>query len=243
MSKRPRRPESPPRAQADRPAANTGVRRAASWIGRPCSPAAFATLAAALSAQTAHRTAHSSAHAATPKVEVAPGTLVRWAAAGHEALRDGGPLLEGDGRRVLLPDRRAPQAGHGRGHAVERQEAGERADRRRRSPYGTEDVTLPDIPQAHPTPEDEARNAREQERVAAVWKRKPGPARFSLPLGNPAKELPEARRSAGIASSTASPPTSPTWARTTRWRRARRFSRRPTEKSCSRRRCSIRATA
>jgi murein DD-endopeptidase MepM/ murein hydrolase activator NlpD len=81
------------------------------------------------------------------------------------------------------------------------------------SSYGSEDVQLPDIPQAHPTPEDEARNAREQERVAAIWRRKAGPARFSLPLGNPAKQLPEGKTSAGPAPSTACPRTSRTWGR------------------------------
>jgi len=56
-----------------------------------------------------------------------------------------------------------------------------------------EDVELPDIPQAHPTAEDEARNAREQKRVDAIWRRKPGAARFSLPLGDPAEKLPEGK--------------------------------------------------
>src|SRR6476469_4577054 len=77
MPKRPRRPESPLRAQAHPPAGGRPVSACASaWIARTV------LAAAALPAQSAHRTAHGSAHAATPKVEVAPGTLVRWAAPG-----------------------------------------------------------------------------------------------------------------------------------------------------------------
>lgn len=56
--------------------------------------------------------------------------------------------------------------------------------------YGTEDIQLPDIPQAHPSPEDERRNAREQLGIAKVWKRRERPARFTLPLGAPANPLP-----------------------------------------------------
>jgi murein DD-endopeptidase MepM/ murein hydrolase activator NlpD len=59
--------------------------------------------------------------------------------------------------------------------------------------YGTEEIDLGDIPQANPTPEDLQRNAREQARVNKVWKRKEGPAKFSLPLGAPAAHLPPAK--------------------------------------------------
>ncbi len=59
--------------------------------------------------------------------------------------------------------------------------------------YGTEEIDLGDIPQAHPSPEDLQRNAREQARVSRVWKRKEGPAKFALPLGVPAEHLPPAK--------------------------------------------------
>jgi murein DD-endopeptidase MepM/ murein hydrolase activator NlpD len=59
--------------------------------------------------------------------------------------------------------------------------------------YPTEEIELPDIPQANPSPEDLKRNARDQARVAKVWKRKEGPAKFSLPLGAPADPLPEGK--------------------------------------------------
>ena len=59
--------------------------------------------------------------------------------------------------------------------------------------YGTEELDLGDIPQANPSAEDVERNAREQARVARIWKRKESPARFTLPLGAPANPLPPAK--------------------------------------------------
>jgi hypothetical protein len=59
------------------------------------------------------------------------------------------------------------------------------------SSYGTQDVELGDIPQAHPSPADLRRNARDQALVAKVWTGREGPARFTLPLGVP--PLPEAK--------------------------------------------------
>ena len=171
MSKRPRRPESPPRAQVP-----AGGRRASAsaWTGPVVLTAAFATLAAALPAQTAHRTAH----AATPKVEVAPGTLVRWAAPGTKRCSMAGRSWKAMDDACYYPI----DVLHKPATMAVARSNGKKQESARivvvESPYGTEDVTLPDIPQAHPTPEDEARNSSEQERVAAVWKRKPGPARF-----------------------------------------------------------------
>jgi murein DD-endopeptidase MepM/ murein hydrolase activator NlpD len=61
------------------------------------------------------------------------------------------------------------------------------------SSYGTEDITLGDIPQANPSPADLRRNARDQALVGKVWTRREGPARFTLPLGPPASPLPEGK--------------------------------------------------
>jgi hypothetical protein len=61
------------------------------------------------------------------------------------------------------------------------------------SSYPTRDIELPDIPQAHPSPADLRRNARDQAVVAKIWARRDGPAMFALPLGHPASPLPEAR--------------------------------------------------
>ena len=59
--------------------------------------------------------------------------------------------------------------------------------------YPTEELDLGDIPQGNPSAEDHKRNARDQARVAKVWKRPEGPAKFTLPLGAPAKPLPEGK--------------------------------------------------
>ena len=61
------------------------------------------------------------------------------------------------------------------------------------APYGTEEIDLGDIPQAHPSEEDKRRHASEQARLARVWQRKPGPALFTLPLEAPANPLPEGK--------------------------------------------------
>jgi len=61
------------------------------------------------------------------------------------------------------------------------------------SSYGTEEIDLPDIPQANPSPEDLKRNSREQALLGKVWQRKEGPAQFTLPLGAPVTPLPEGK--------------------------------------------------
>jgi murein DD-endopeptidase MepM/ murein hydrolase activator NlpD len=61
------------------------------------------------------------------------------------------------------------------------------------SSYGTQDIALGDIPQANPSAADLRRNVRDQALVAKVWANREGPARFTLPLGAPAKPLPEAK--------------------------------------------------
>jgi len=59
--------------------------------------------------------------------------------------------------------------------------------------YGTQEIELPDIAQAHPSPADLQRNARERVLLAKAFNRKEGPARFTLPLGKPANPLPEGK--------------------------------------------------
>src|ERR1017187_6191999 len=56
--------------------------------------------------------------------------------------------------------------------------------------YGTEEVTLPDIPQANPSREDLRRDERDRVLLSKVWMRKEGPAKFTLPLGEPVRPLP-----------------------------------------------------
>ncbi|MFO7693305.1 MAG: M23 family metallopeptidase [Vicinamibacterales bacterium] len=59
--------------------------------------------------------------------------------------------------------------------------------------YETEEIELPDIPQADPSRGDFERNSRDQVLVGKVWKRKEGPAKFTLPLGAPVTPLPEGK--------------------------------------------------
>lgn len=56
--------------------------------------------------------------------------------------------------------------------------------------YGTEEVTLPDIPQANPSRQDLRRDALDRALLGRVWARKEGPAQFKLPLGEPLRPLP-----------------------------------------------------
>jgi murein DD-endopeptidase MepM/ murein hydrolase activator NlpD len=67
----------------------------------------------------------------------------------------------------------------------------------KRYEYGTEEINLPDIPQANPSPEDLKRDSRDQALLRMVWKSKERPAEFTLPLGAPAKPLP-AGKSFGV---------------------------------------------
>ena len=97
----------------------------------------------------------------------------------------------GSGRRhVLLPDRPRAEAGHGQC----RSKVGGRSETARVKigprDYGTEEVELPDIPQAHPSPDDLQRDARERVILGKVFGRKEGPARFTFPLGKPASPFP-----------------------------------------------------
>jgi hypothetical protein len=57
--------------------------------------------------------------------------------------------------------------------------------------YGTEEITLPDIPQAHPSPADLRRVSRDQLLESKVWSRKEGPPRFTLPLSPPSRPFPK----------------------------------------------------
>jgi hypothetical protein len=55
--------------------------------------------------------------------------------------------------------------------------------------YGTEEITLPDIPQANPSREDLKRDAGDQVLLGKIWRRKEGPAQFTLPLGAPVRPM------------------------------------------------------
>jgi murein DD-endopeptidase MepM/ murein hydrolase activator NlpD len=55
--------------------------------------------------------------------------------------------------------------------------------------YGTEEITLPDIPQAHPSSADLKLDATDRAQLAHLWLRKDGPPQFKLPLGPPVRPM------------------------------------------------------
>jgi murein DD-endopeptidase MepM/ murein hydrolase activator NlpD len=59
--------------------------------------------------------------------------------------------------------------------------------------YGTEEVTLADIPQANPSPEEMKRVLRDRGELGRIWHRPDAPAKFALPLGEPVHPLPPAK--------------------------------------------------
>jgi murein DD-endopeptidase MepM/ murein hydrolase activator NlpD len=59
--------------------------------------------------------------------------------------------------------------------------------------FGAEEINLPDIPQANPSPEDLERVAHDRALLGVIWHHKEGPPRFTLPLGAPVTPLPEGK--------------------------------------------------
>jgi hypothetical protein len=59
--------------------------------------------------------------------------------------------------------------------------------------YGTEEITLPDIPQAHPSREDLRGVALDLVQLSKVWRLKESPTKFKLPLGEPVRPLPQGK--------------------------------------------------
>lgn len=82
------------------------------------------------------------------------------------------------------PGTRIPVSRSGSGRRHEGQITVEALD------YGSEDVTLPDIPQANPSASDLRRDARDRAKLARIFTRKEGVPRFTLPLAPPARPLP-----------------------------------------------------
>jgi hypothetical protein len=124
-------------------------------------------------------------------VSAAPGTLVRWSAPGTKRCGMNGrfwPALEETcyypvdllHKEGLI---KITRWGHGPGESAHISVE--------TYPYETEEIDLGDIPQANPSPKDLKRDQREQTLLNKVWKRKEGPAMFTLPLGAPASPLPE----------------------------------------------------
>ena len=126
-------------------------------------------------------------------IEADPGTIVRWSVPGTKRCgmneRSWTPLQETCYYPIDLFEKPTVIR-------ISRQGAGKPERARisvREYPYATEQVELPDIPQANPSPADLERNARDQARLRKLWARRESKARFTLPLATPAKPMPEGK--------------------------------------------------
>jgi hypothetical protein len=128
-----------------------------------------------------------------PTVSAAPGTLVRWSMPGTERCgmnRRSWPALH---ETCYYPVDLLQKPGliaitrSGNGHSESARISVEPFN------YATQEIDLGDISQANPSSDDLKRAGREESLLAKVWTRKEGPARFTLPLGAPARPLPEGR--------------------------------------------------
>ncbi|MGA2216911.1 MAG: M23 family metallopeptidase [Terracidiphilus sp.] len=124
-----------------------------------------------------------------PTVAAAPGTLVRWVAPGTLHCSMKGRIwlaLEGvcyypiD---LLTRTETITIARWGSGPKHLARISVEPND------YGTEEITLPDIPQAHPSPADLKNDAIDRAQLAHLWLHKEGSPQFALPLGPPVRPM------------------------------------------------------
>jgi murein DD-endopeptidase MepM/ murein hydrolase activator NlpD len=137
--------------------------------------------------------AEAKARTKSATLSAAPGTLVRWSVPGTMRCRMGARSWAPLGDTCYFPIDLEQKPG---AITVARQGQGRSETARitvEPRNYGTQEIELPDIPQAHPSPADLQRNAREGRLLGKVFNRKEGPARFALPLGKPAIPLPEGK--------------------------------------------------
>lgn len=130
---------------------------------------------------------------AVATIEALPGTIVRWSVPGTKRCTMGTRSWTALQETCYYPIDLLQQPGIVR---VSRHGAGPAAYARisvRPGAYGSEDITLGDIPQAKPSPADLQRNARDQALVGRLWVKRERPAQFTLPLGPPASPLPEGK--------------------------------------------------
>jgi murein DD-endopeptidase MepM/ murein hydrolase activator NlpD len=129
--------------------------------------------------------------AQTATISAASGTVVRWSAPGTVRCAMKGrtwaavhgtcyypiDLEQTPGTRILISrsGAGATHVGHITVDAID---------------YGTEDIALPDIPQAHPSAGDLRRDARDRAKLARIFHRREGVPKFTLPLSPPANPLP-----------------------------------------------------
>ena len=123
-------------------------------------------------------------------ISAAPGTLVRWSAPGTTHCAMKGRLWAALNDTCYYPidllQRPAVLtiARWGSGPKQYARVSVEPVD------YGVEEIQLPDIPQAHPSPEDLKRVSKEEMVESRVWIRRESPIKFTLPLGPPSRPFP-----------------------------------------------------
>ena len=124
-----------------------------------------------------------------PTITAAPGSLVRWSAPGTTRCAMKGrswAAVKGTCYYPIdleQPPARIAVSRSGAGHSTAGRITVESFD------YGTEEITLPDIPQANPSASDLKRDAHDRVLLGKIWNRKEGPAKFTLPLGPPSRPL------------------------------------------------------
>jgi hypothetical protein len=131
----------------------------------------------------------SSAQGHEATISAAPGTLVRWAAPGATRCSMRGRTWAALQATCYYPIDLLAKPGPiaiaiwGTGPKEFARISVEAYD------YGTEEITLPDIPQAHPSADDLKRDAGDRVLLNKIWRTKEGPAQFTLPLGPPVRPM------------------------------------------------------
>jgi murein DD-endopeptidase MepM/ murein hydrolase activator NlpD len=137
--------------------------------------------------------ASTKSRAVSAALEAAPGTLVRWSVPGTTRCSMGNRSWPPLGETCYFPI----DLEHRPGIVTVARQGKDRRETARIAvgprPYGTQEIELPDIPQANPSAADLKRNDRERVLLAKIFKHKEGPAKFALPLGKPANPLPEGK--------------------------------------------------
>ena len=147
-------------------------------VDHPCFRAVALAAAAVLVClvSSPSRAAEAKARNVPTAISVAPGTLVRWSVPGTTRCRTSARSWAPPWRHVLFPDRRRAKPGvvtvgrKGQGHSETARITVEPRN------YGTQEIELPDIPQANPSPADLKRNDRERVLLTKIFNRKEGSA-------------------------------------------------------------------
>jgi murein DD-endopeptidase MepM/ murein hydrolase activator NlpD len=158
-----------------------------------CVVTAALSLAGSAAAARHHQKPAAEPAAAEPTVSAVPGTIVRWSAPGTKKCAMGKRTWPALHQTCYYPIDLLTKPGvvkvtrFGKGHSESAGVSVEAFE------YPTQQVDLGNIPQADPTKDEMKRALREEAQTNKVFARTEGPARFALPLGAPAKPLPEGR--------------------------------------------------